>query len=649
LETCGVKVLYLDYETRCRLDIRAVGAYRYVTHSSFRPLILAWAEDDGPVRVIDMRHAEVADSMRSLFLSTRHQEWVAHNASFERLVTSRLYPELGDNDDRWHDTMAQCRMCGLPADLDGAAKALRLPLQKDPKGKRLIKLLTQPNKHGEFCNDEAAFQEFMAYAGMDTLVTRLIHRTLPKQHQYERRIWLYDLRLNDRGIRIDRGLVERAQVVAEDTSRALNRQMASLTGGAITTTGQVQRILKHARERGAQLLSLAKKETATLPAQAADVTELLDLRAQGSRSSVRKLVTMLSHAGQDDRLRGMLVYHGAQTGRHSSRIVQLQNLPRPSRGYDAIKEGIESLQTANHVLVQWAEGRPLDLIADCLRSMLVPAPGMQFGICDLNAIELRGAAWLAREKRIVDTLAFGGDVYCDTASRIYNRPVTPLDEKERFVGKTLSLAAQYGANGARIRQACADAGIEIGAVFAEGAVQAYRSMYPSIPRTWYALEEAAKMACGSPNMTIKACRTEWRHEKGRLLCRLPSGRFLYYQGAKCEKEQATDVNGMPYQRMALTYQGVNSQTRQFGTVRLWGSKIFENVVQALCRDYLMEGCFALEDIGYPIVLIVHDEVVVEHASPDIDLIERVLAGPKSWAPDMPVIAKGKVSDRYRKI
>jgi DNA polymerase bacteriophage-type len=642
-------VLYVDYETRCRLDLRQVGAYRYVAHSSFKPLILAWAEDDGPVRVVDMRCPEVADGMRGLFSAKRHAQWVAHNASFERLVTSRLYPSLGDCDDYWHDTQAQCRMCGLPPDLEGAAVALNLSYQKDPRGKKLIKQLTQPDKDGRFIEDEVLFAQFMDYAGIDVHTLRALHKRLPPQPPYERRIWQYDLKLNDRGIRIDRPLVERAQVVAEDTARGLNKRMHDLTGGAITTTGQIARILKHARDKGAALLSLGKKDVAALDAQSDDVAELLNIRTQGSRSSVRKLVKMLSHAGSDDRLRGMLVYHGASTGRHSSRIVQLQNLPRPSRGYDDIKAGIAALETANHVLVQWSEGAPLDVIADCLRSMLVPTPGCQFAICDLNAIELRGAAWLAGERKIVETLAMGGDVYCDTASIVYGRTITPTDEKERFVGKTLALAAQYGANGLRIREACASAGIDLTQEFAARAVASYRNRYAAIPLAWNALEEAAKLACAHRGHIFVTHQTAWRCEKGMLLCRLPSGRFLTYMRPRVENATTTGKSGLPFTRPTLTYEGVNSQTHQYGDIRLWGSKIFENVVQALCRDFLMEGCFALEDIGYPVVLIVHDEVVVEHPSPDIGLIERVLAGPKSWAPDMPVQAKGKVSDRYRKI
>jgi DNA polymerase len=636
--------LYLDFETRCELDLRRVGAYRYVEHESFDVLLIAAAVNDGDVFVFDPLESPIYLQLVQSLLLIDAFRIVAHNVSFERLVTARWFGARID-DARWDCTAARARMCGLPGDLDGAARACGLPVLKDTRGKRLIRMLCTPRPDGSFNEDPALMREFEAYASRDVMVTRLLDKKLPRLPLYERRNFVYDMTLNDRGVGIDRGLVAAAQDVARDAMTLVNQRLTAVTAGTITTVAQHGRLSTWLTEQGIRHDSLDRRGVRDL----LDRTDLavttrtaLTLRQEGARTSHRKLDTITARSSRDGRLRGMLLYHGAATGRHSSIGVNLQNLPRPERPWPDIVAGIEDLMSGDADFVHRLHGPPLRLIADVLRSVLVPAPGHVFEICDLNAIELRGAAWLSGEQWVLDALTAGEDIYCRMASHVFNRAVTKEDERERFLGKTLELAGQYGMGWQRFRATCAAQDWPVDEALARTGVATYRERHPAIVAAWGRLMQAALEAVREPGSEQVACHVCYAMESGRLACRLPSGRSLIY----CQPTLMTDDWGND----CLSYRGVNNVTRQFEEIRLWGALLLEHITQGLCRDVLMEGCWRLESAGHDVVLIVHDEVVCDvwQEKADIALVERLMTTPVGWAP-LPLGAKGAVVERYRKL
>lgn len=632
--------LYLDYETRCALDLRKVGAYRYVADKSCRILLLAYAVNDGPIVTLFWNECDGWSEFDRLLQSA--SQIIAHNVGFDRLVTDALLNRAFIPYDRWHCTAARARAAGLPSPLGDAARALGLPYQKDARGKALIKRYSMPQKDGSFREPTPEDRDaWRAYAARDVELLRQLDHRLPELLPYERRLFVYDMQLNDRGIGVDLGLLEACRDVAAKVSREVNAELAVLSDNLVTTAAQGARLLRSLTDHGAALPDLTRQTVGTALAAAetpATARAILAQRAEGSRTSTAKLEAM--HQRQvDGRLHGTLLYYGAHTGRHSSIGVQLQNLPRPERDWWQIEQGFVDLYRGDLSQLRILYGSPAGLVADALRSLLVPRAGHVFEVCDLNAVELRGAAWLAGERFVLDALAAGEDVYCRTASSIFSRVITPGDERERFLGKTIELAGQYGMGAVKFVKVCAAQGVDVDEMFAHRSVAVYRETHPRIVNAWYGIERAVTGAVVHPGAVETWGPLQFTIVRGWLRMRLPSGRFIAYYDPRYSRDEG------------LAYAGVNSVTHQFTTQRLWGSMLFEHAVQGLCRDLLMEGCFRLEEMQHPVQLLVHDECVTEvaEAAADIRLVEQLLTQAPAWAPALPLAAKGRVVDRYRKI
>jgi DNA polymerase len=630
--------LYLDYETRAVADLTLTGPYVYVVDPTFRVLVINYAVDTGPV--ITVYGDEPAKYRVFLEALANAGRIVAHNVQFEWLVTSKLLrrqvPAIG----AWDCTSSRARRHGLPAALGDAADALGLEHRKDKRGAQLIRLLCRPRKDGTFCNDAGLIAELGAYGARDVEVLRELDLALPTLDPNERLLFEYDFYLNLSGVHIDIELLWRLREVTLITSAQVDAALRELTAHKVTSVHQRDRILSWLADyvvvsddlSRATVRDLLRRDELPEPAQ-----RLLALRAEGSRTSTRKLEAF-SARSIDDRLFGSLLYYGAATGRHSSVGVQLQNLPRPERKWWMLQEAISDLQLGIDLdQLRMLYGPPLDLVADLLRCLIVPQEGHVFEIADLNAIELRIAAWLAGEDGLLEEIVAGNDVYCRMAGVVFNRTVKPTEERERFLGKTLQLAGQYGMGWNRFTKTCETQGYPVDEVLARRAVDAYRDKHPAIVAMWRDLETAARQTIAGTRSGPFECWHDW------LLMHLPSKRALYYYRPRI----ATDGSG----RKSVVYQGVNSVTHQFGEQKVWGGLLFENAVQALARDVLMHGCLLLTASGHQVRLIVHDEVVcevpVEEA--DIHAVEALMTTTPSWAPGLPLQAKGIVSERYRKI
>jgi DNA polymerase len=361
------------------------------------------------------------------------------------------------------------------------------------------------------------------------------------------------------------------------------------------------------------------------------IREVLKLRQNGAKSSTAKYDAMLHAVNADGRMRGLLVYHGAATGRWSGKLVQPQNFPRPQKKQDELDAIIAKLKAGEDVS---EHGAGTVLASDLLRSMLVADEGHRLMFADYSAIEARVLAWVAGQNDLVETFRKGGDVYIEMASAIYNVGVESVTDKQRQVGKMAILGCGYGMGGKRFAEQCASMGIRVDEDEAKRIVAVYREKNNRIAQYWRDVE----------NDFVEMVKDAGR--VGSVKLPLPSGRLLTYHNPRIIQRET------PWGAMRDTAQvdTLNSVTRQWVSQIIWGGLLTENVVQATARDLMATAMMALELKGYNVILSVHDEIICE-VTDDFGSLEEmieIMTRCPSWAQGCPINAEGKEGKRYRK-
>ena len=667
-------ILYLDIETRSACDLRKTGVYVYAEHPTTDVLLARYAVGDGlPFQwrrgdecPFEIRRA-VAEGWRI----------VAHNVGFERILWREvLTPRYGWPEpklEQWDCTMARARAAGLPGTLDGASKALRAPFEKDLRGHRLMLMMCKPRQARKeedpaalhWYEDEERMARLSDYCAQDVEVERWLDKHLPPLAPDERKVWLADARLNDRGVPIDVQFCREAAAVATAARKDLDKRMKEVTAGAVGTATNVKALVEWLLARGIQieepsedqaeedaeeeddLPELRRRDVVRLLGSAAITgaeREALQIRLEAGKTSTKKIDAMLARANLDDRVRGMLAYHGAATGRWSAAGsgIQLQNLPRAGlKDWDVARQSVALGVEA----VEMAYGPPLDVLSRMLRGAIRAPEGKLLAFADLSQVEARGVAWLAGQDDMVEAFASGRDLYCEMASIIFDRPVTKEDEDLRFVGKGVVLGCGYGLGAKKFELTCAQQGRPIDAELAERAVRSYRTTYDRIPALWRAIEARAKQAVRHPGSVVdldSTGRVQFTVWRGWLLMRLPSGRKIFYRDPSIELDDKGSER--------LTYWGVNSLTKKWGKQTTYGGRLTENAVQGLCRDIIAEGLLRLDAVGYDPILSIHDELICElpEGRGGAKQMIALLTQRPSWAPDFPIAAEGKDGRRYAK-
>jgi DNA polymerase bacteriophage-type len=501
-------ILFRDFETRSRLDLKTAGAWRYAADPSTEALLCAFAVDNNPVQVWTPDQPIPAEFTEA----ARDPTWIvaAWNDQFETaLETFLLRPRFNwplVPIERHRCTMVAALAYALPAGLDKAAAALGLPLRKDDDGRRLMMQMVKPRRprKGEdpdgihWHDSPAQLARLAQYCRRDVEVERQLHLQLTPLSDGEQALWVLDAAINKRGFHVDHALAVAAREIVAKEQEHINIAIGELTGGAITSPNQVARIQSYLAKRGHELKTLSKSSVAAALANGPtdEVKQLLELRRDGGRSSARKLDTLLAGLDGDNRLRGTFRYFGAGTGRWAGARFQPQNLKNPeTENLDAVIGAILS-----HDLARVRElGARLALVGDVSRSMICAAPGMVLIGADFSAIESRVLAWLAGERWKVDAYAEydrTGDPalepYCVTASKILKRTVTPESKADRKIGKTCDLAFGYGGGlGAYRRFDASDR-------YTDGEVETFkrewRAAHAAIVRLWFNLENGLRRA-----------------------------------------------------------------------------------------------------------------------------------------------------------
>lgn len=644
------RVLYVDTETYSSEDIKKAGAFRYMAAPDFEVLLLPYAWNDDPVRVLDLTDPADREELPDIIAGLQDPDTikVAHNSAFERAAYHRGFGHYMPPEE-WVDTMILAAMNGLPMSLDAVGEALQLPLQKLQEGKALINYFCKPCKPtvangGRTRNlphhAPEKWARFKAYAGRDVETMRLVYKALSAYPvtDFERQVWALDARINERGVLVDMDLVQAAIAVDGAFREEHTEEMRRLTG--LDNPNSVTQLKEWLAVAGMECESLSKATISDLKKQATERTtkRVLELRQLLSKTSTKKYEAMVNAAGNDHRVRGLTQYYGAaRTGRWAGRLIQLQNLPQ--NHLDNIGEVREIVRARDLESLEMLFDSVPDTLSQLIRTALVAKPGHTFLVSDYAAIEARVIAYLAGEQWRMDVFAQGGDIYCSSASQMFKVPVVKhgINGHLRQKGKVAELACGYGGGVGALKAFGADK-MGLSEEEMQDIVTQWRLASPTIPKLWRDTENAAKRALENPGRTFTIpCGVKYRRNKDALRCLLPSGRILTYWGARLEPDGS------------IAFMGQNQTTRKWEKTDTWGGKLVENIVQAVSRDCLAVAMLRLAEAGYNIVFHVHDEIIAEapEGSRWEDMAE-IMGRPIDWAPGLLLRGDGYETKFYMK-
>lgn len=650
--------LLMDFETFSTVDIGKCGSYRYMDDPSFEPLLLSYAMNDNPVKLVDFTHDEEWPEEFLAALYDPAITKIAWNCAFERNV---IYTALGKYTppEQWLDVMHVAAQCGLPMSLDAAGKALGLSEDqaKMKEGKALIRYFCCPCKPTKTNGGrERNFPEhapekwgtFRDYCTRDTEAERTIFHMLEQwlPNKDERRFWALDQRINERGVRIDRQLAINAVAMDERYKEELTAKAVALTGlENPKSVSQVKNWL--ADQEGKSFPSLNKKVIADVVSQlqSEDAREFMALRGELSKSSTAKYQAMLRSMCSDEHSKGCFQFYGAnRTGRFAGRLVQFQNM---SKNYSPSLAGMRELVRGGHysalnALYDSVSG----VLSELVRTAIIPEEGQRIVVADFSAIEARVTAWFAGEEWRLQTFRDGGDIYCASASQMFHVPVVKhgINGELRQKGKVAELALGYGGGVNALRAFGADK-MGMSDEEMQETVDLWRESSPKIVELWRALEKAAIRCVVRRSPTVSSLGgVRFDYESGVLWMTLPSGRRLAYYGAKYEETKFHP------DRKSLTYMGVNQMTKRWERVETWGGKITENLVQATARDVLREAMFSLTEKGWDIRAHVHDECICTEpiGGKTVEQMCKAMCPDIPWAEGLPLNADGYDGPYYFK-
>lgn len=644
--------LFIDFETRSTVDLKVAGLDNYSRHPDTDIWCMCWVMGDASGSTNHDLPYNVEAAVRN------GATVVAHNSFFEISIWNNIcvprygWPVLDPKQVRC--TMAMAYAMSLPGSLDKCAQALGLDVKKDMAGHRLMMKMCKPRKTKDgslqWWDSPENIQRLTQYCATDVEVERQLYQTMMKLSDAEQRIWELDCKINQRGVYVDLRSIDSAIQVVEHEQLRLDSQMSHVTGGVVTACSQAKRLTDWLRYRGISVEGVAKADISaaldeTLPA---DVREALTLRAEAAKSSTAKLVAMMESASSDSRVRGILQYHGASTGRWAGRKIQVQNFPRGKLKPKEVDAAISLIQERCIDLIDLLYGQPMDVISSCLRGMITASPGNELIACDFSAIEARVLAWLAGEESVLDIFRGEGKIYEHAASGIYNKPMADVTKDERQIGKVAILALGYQGGVGAFQQMARGYGVQVSDTKADEIKTAWREANPNIVSYWWALERAAVNATLDANSVYsagaKGREVKFRKAGEWLFCQLPSKRVLTYPFPRIETNR--------FDRNALRYMGTDSFTKKWTVIDTYGGKLAENITQAVARDVLAEALVRLDARGFDIVAHVHDEVVMEipASAPANTLanVEAIMAEVPAWADGLPLAAEGWRNFRYKK-
>lgn len=647
--TTTSKILHVDIETFCELDLTKTGVYAYTSHPSFEILLFAYAWDDGPVKCIDMVNDEFPYELLEA-LEDPDVIKVAHNANFEMTCLGQYF--MIDVDPRqWLCTMVMAYYNGLPGSLSSLGNVFELEEQKMSVGKTLINYFSKPCKptkaNGQRTrnlprHDTDKWETFIDYCIRDVEVEQKLYGMLKdfKQPEWERDIYILDQEINRRGIMIDRQFVNNAVEMDSGITLKYIEELKEITG--LSNPNSTAQFKQYLAKEGIECKSFTKDTGPELLAAVQDpvIKRAIQLKLLCGKSSTAKFQAMQRADNGDHMLRGTFQYYGGlRTGRWSGRLVQLQNLPQNHiEELDMVRELVKDNDLDTLDLLY--ESVP-DTLSQLIRTAFIAKSGCKFIVADYSAIEARVIAWLASEKWRQDVFKNNGDIYCASASAMFKVPVVKhgVNGHLRQKGKIAELALGYGGGPQALKNMGAlKMGIEEDEL--PKLVKMWRNSNKRITALWKKAGNEAIDAIYQQSIRRGVDRILFGFQRGNLIIKLPSGRKLCYQDAKI-----VDTEKGP----KISYSGVHEKSGKREVTSTWGGKLVENIVQAIARDCLAQAMLRLRDAGYEIVAHVHDEVIIEAPlDAEVEDVCRIMGEPLEWAPGLILNADGYETKYYKK-
>ena len=658
-----IRKLSIDLETYSSVPIKC-GVYPYAESTDAEILLFGYSINDEPVIVVDVASGEkIPDYILKALADDSVIKW-AFNASFERIFLSywlkRNYPEYFKSysvpedsvsnyldPSSWKCSMIWSAYMGLPLSLEGVGSVLGLEQQKLKEGKDLIKYFCVPCKGTKSnggrtrnmpSDDPDKWELFKNYNKRDVEVEMSIQQKLSR-FPVPDSVWdeyHIDQEINDRGILLDMDVVTNA-IKFDAFSKA--RLMGTLKDKTeLENPNSVTQMKEWLLSKGIEADSLDKKAVLELlKTVPSDVADVLKLRQQLAKSSVKKYQAMQNSVCADGRARGMFQFYGAnRSGRWAGRIIQLQNLPQ--NHMSDLDEAREIVKSGDYEFINILYDDVPDALSQLIRTAFIPKPGYKFCVSDFSAIEARVIAFLAKENWRMKVFKDNGDIYCASASAMFHVPVEKhgANGHLRQKGKIAELALGYGGSvGALTAMGALDMGLTEDEL--QPLVDSWRASNPNIVQFWWDVDRCVKTAIKQRTAT-ETHGIRFIYQSGMLFIALPSGRRLCYVKPKIGENR--------FGGESVTYEGVGTN-KKWERIESYGPKFVENIVQAISRDIL---CYAMRTLSHCFIVgHVHDELIIE-CSKDVDLtaICEQMGRTPDWINGLLLRADGYETEFYKK-
>lgn len=659
--------LSIDLETFSSVDIKKSGSWKYIESPDFEILLFAYSLDGADPIVIDLAQGETIPPGILSALTDPQYIKSAYNAAFEWGCLNKVFGGMVPA--QWRCTMFHGLYCGYTAGLGATGAALGLPddKRKNSIGTSLIRYFCVPCKPSKANggrtrnyphHDPEKWKLFKDYNRQDVVTEMAIEERLSLvpvpdwvQHQ-----WEVDLTINARGVAVNLDLVRGALTVGAEVKADLMQEAVSISG--IRNPNSVKQLAEWLNnEIEDEEVEDLKKDTVSRlldrEGNPSHVQRMLEIRQELSKTSTKKYDAIENSACQDNRVRGLLQFYGAnRTGRWAGRLVQVQNLPRTyTREIELARELLEQRKTgALRVLY----GSVPDTLSQLIRTAFVAPEGHVLIDADFSAIEARVISWLAGEEWRLEVFRTHGKIYEASASQMFGVPLERIKKGNpeyalRAKGKVAELALGYqGGAGALIKMGALDMGLTEEEL--PDIVSRWRDSNSKIRDLWYAMDSAAVEVINQGGKAVVRGITlarEYDVINGRsfMSIQLPSGRKLYYI--------SPSIGVNKWGNPSISYMGMDQKTKKWKPIETYGGKLVENVVQAIARDCLAGAIDRLEAAGLPVVFHVHDEVVIDTKPFDtpenmLARVEAIMSEPVSWATGLPLNAAGWVGQFFTK-
>lgn len=649
-----MRELGIDIETYSSRDLSKCGVYKYVEAPDFAVLLFAYSVDNGPVSCVDFAQGEELSDEILNALSDPDVIKTAWNAAFERICLSKHFGLSRPFDPaQWKCTMVRAARMGLPLSLGQCGEVLKLADGKMTEGKTLIRFFSMPGRNGVRHLPSAApdrWDTFKKYCIRDVEVEQALLAKVRRLEpaKFDEQLYIADQEINDRGVLIDRELVDAAARFDIEYKAELLKEAQQITGMENpNSAAQIKEYLK--RTTGLAFASINKKNIDEIEDALTywpKARRVMALRREMAKTSNKKYEAMQTCVCDDGRIHGLLQFCGAaRTGRWAGRLVQVQNLPQNhladlDYARTLVKAGDLEEFEMNYANVT-------QVLSELIRTAFIAAPGHILHVCDFSAIEARVIAWIAGENWVLDVFRKGGDIYCATASRMFGVPVEKhgVNSHLRQKGKISVLALGYG-GGVSALEAMGGSKMGLTEYEEKQTIRQWREANPKIVRLWAVTEKAAITAIKTGNTVTIHRGITVGYRWGMLLITLPSGRTICYPRARVSMEYDDGWRG---DHEIIEYEGMNQTTKKWEVTQTYGGKLTENIVQATARDILGVVMLRARRENLPIVFHVHDEIIAETPidRPLTD-VEALFSEPIDWCRDLPLKGAGYSTPYYLK-